>query len=224
MARFTHLIRPPRAGRAFLHLVPWLACALTPAAQAQVPDAAQRLVGAARSLLTTPYRFGGRLRHATDGIDCQGVLFYAAEHVGACGWRSYSVYPSQAIPAGELGDAVPGLSPVRSSRLPIADLRPGDVLWLVGPARNPAEPAIGAFDDGPVWVWHTGIYSGHGQWIVGDHFAGQVVETDLASYLAVHADTYSGLVVTRLAPSPRPARCRHHARMGSSLTRATARP
>jgi cell wall-associated NlpC family hydrolase len=170
----------------------------------------ERFVSSARELLGVPYLLGGRMRRPGEGIDCQGVLFYAAERVGRCGWKSFSVLPSVSVPAGELGAAVEGLSPVASSALDVSRLLPGDVLLLVGFAPNPAEPAIGELQGRPVWVWHTGLYSGGGKWIVGDHFAGKVVEEDLQAYLAAHADMYSGLVVTRMTAGPRPGRCRTH--------------
>ncbi len=193
-------------------------CGLAAVADAQsrsAPEASstERFVSAARELLGVPYTFGGRMRRTGEGIDCQGVLFYAAERVGRCGWKSFSVLPTVSVPRGELGTAVEGLSPVASSALDVSRLRPGDVLLLVDFAANPAEPSIGELRGRPVWVWHTGLYSGGGKWIVGDHFAGKVVETDLVAYLAAHADTYSGLVVTRMAAGPRPGRCRQHAPM-----------
>lgn len=178
-------------------------------AEAQQP----RFVAAAREVLGVPYTFGGRMRRPGEGIDCQGVLFYAAERVGRCGWKSFSVLPTVSVPTGELGAAVEGLAPVASSALDVSRLRPGDVLLLVGFAANPAEPAIGSLEGRPVWVWHTGLYSGGGKWIVGDHFAGRVVEVDLAAYLAEHSDTYAGLVVTRMEDGPKPQRCRRHAPM-----------
>ncbi|HLL55837.1 MAG TPA: hypothetical protein VK447_19905 [Myxococcaceae bacterium] len=169
-----------------------------------------RFVSAARELLGVPYQFGGRMRGPNEGIDCQGVLFYAAERVGRCGWKSFSVFPTQAVPAGELGQPVEGMAPIASSELDVSRLRPGDVLQLVGFAENPAEPRIGLLKERPVWVWHTGVYSGGGRWIVGDHFAGRVVEVDLAAYLAEHADVYAGLVVTRMKDGPHPKQCRQH--------------
>ncbi len=97
--------------------------------------------------------------------------------------------------------------------------RPGEGIdcqgVLVGFDSNPAEPPIGKLKERPVWVWHTGIYSGGGQWSVGDHFAGQVVEVDLAKYLADHSDVYAGLVVTRMKDSPHPKQCRQHRPMPS---------
>jgi cell wall-associated NlpC family hydrolase len=185
---------------------------LAGAAEAQPRDAA-RFVTAAREVLGVPYTFGGRMRRPGEGIDCQGVLFYAAERVGRCGWKSFSVMPTVSVPSGELGAAVEGLAPVASTSLDVTRLRPGDVLLLVGFAANPAEPAIGTLEGRPVWVWHTGLYSGGGKWIVGDHFAGRVVEVDLEAYLAEHADTYAGLVVTRMEKGPQPRRCRRHAPM-----------
>jgi len=114
------------------------------------------------------------------------------------------------VPAGELGFPVEGLAPIASSELDISRLEPGDVLWMVGYDPNPAEPHIGELKARPVWVWHTGVYSGGGRWIVGDHFAGQTVEVELAKYLAEHSDVYAGLVVTRMKEGPRPKQCRQH--------------
>jgi len=187
---------------------------LCSSALAQRPVSPQeRFVSAAREVLGVPYDFGGRLRDAQDGIDCQGVLFYAAERISPCGWKSFSVMPTQSVPAGELGVAVEGLAPVASSELDVSKLQPGDVLLLVGYGQNPAEPSIGMLKGQPVWVWHTGLYSGQGKWIVGDHFAGKAVEVDLKQYLADHAESYAGLVVTRMTDGPRPKRCRKHAPM-----------
>ena len=76
---------------------------------------------------------------------------------------------------------------MRSDRLDVGKLEPGDVLLLVHPTENPAEGPIGTLDGSPVWVWHTGLYAGGGKWLVGDHFAGKVIETDLAKYLADYA-------------------------------------
>jgi cell wall-associated NlpC family hydrolase len=180
-------------------------------ALAQSPNRThEKLVTAARELLGVPYQFGGRMRRQGEGIDCQGVLFYAAERVGRCGWKSFSVFPTQSVPSGELGLPVEGLAPIASSKLDVSRLAPGDVLLLVGYEPNPAEPHIGLLEKRPVWVWHTGLYSGAGRWIVGDHFAGQVVEVDLVKYLAEHSDVYSGLVVTRMKEGPRPKSCRQH--------------
>lgn len=90
--------------------------------------------------------------------------------------------------------------------------RAGTAVKLRESDVNPKEPSIGELEGVKVWVWHTGVYSGGGKWIVGDHFAGQAVETDLAAYLAEHADTYSGVFVTRPKPKAvRPTRCRKHA-------------
>ena len=183
-------------------------------AQAQSSSALNtRYVAAARELLGVPYTFGGRMRRAGEGIDCQGVLFYAAERVGRCGWKSFSVIPTRSVPAEELGRSVEGLAPVASAKLDVTRLEPGDVLLLVGYGRNPAEPAIGLLEGQPVWVWHTGLYTGEGKWLVGDHFAAQVVEVDLARYLAEHADSYVGVWVTRMTRGPTPQRCRTHAPM-----------
>lgn len=190
----------------------WLVLPLLAAAVARADNLSvgERYVRAARELIGVPYQFGGRLLRPGDGIDCQGVLFYGAERIGACGWKSYSVYPTVSVARSELGAPVPGLAPISSDTLEIAKLKAGDVLLLVGFTENPAEPAIGYLREQRVWVWHTGMYSGKGKWIVGDHFAGKVVETDLATYLREHSDTYAGVFVTRMDSGPQPLRCREH--------------
>ncbi|MGA9523738.1 MAG: hypothetical protein WBV82_19915 [Myxococcaceae bacterium] len=174
-----------------------------------------RMVSSAREVLGVPYDFGGRMRVSGDrveGIDCQGVLYYAAERVGTCGWKSFSVFPTVSVARGELGTAVEGMAPIASEKLDVSKLKPGDVLLLVGFEENPAEPAMGLLEDRKVWVWHTGMYSGDGRWIVGDHFAGSVLETDLRQYLAAHRG-YVGVFVTRMDQGPAPHRCRKHRRM-----------
>jgi hypothetical protein len=125
---------------------------------------------AARELIDVPYRLGGRMRSADDGIDCQGVLFYAVERLGRCGWRSYSVMPPESVAHAELGGRVSGLDPVSSVELDIGSLEPGDIVLLVGFEPNPKESPVGLIDMQPVWVWHTGIYAGEGasQSNVGD--------------------------------------------------------
>lgn len=165
-------------------------------------------VEAARALLGTPYRLGGRMRNAEDGIDCQGVLFLAAQAIRRCDWRSYSVYPTRSVAARELGAPVPGMAPVASRALDPRKLLAGDVLLLVGFQENPAEGPIGELEGRKVWVWHTGLSSGSRRWIVGDHYAGEAVEVDLADYLSAHADAYAGVVVTRMEHGPAPKRCR----------------
>lgn len=173
----------------------------------------ERYVQAARELIGVRYHLGGRMLRPGDGIDCQGVLFYGAERIGSCGWKSYSVLPTVSVARGELGSAVQGMAPISSENLDVARLQPGDVLLLVGYTENPAEPAIGYLKEQRVWVWHTGVYAGAGRWIVGDHYAGKVVETDLAQYLRDHADAYAGVYVTRIEEHPSPLRCRQHAPM-----------
>ena len=191
-------------------LVVALAAGLLGPAWAQVPHP---MVRHARELLGVPYHFGGRLGAAPvgrEGIDCQGLLFYAAERTSGCGWRSFSVFPTESVRLGELGEPVPGLDPVATAGLRLADLRPGDVLLFVGADENPAEPAIAELGETPVWVWHTALYAGDGSFLVGDHFAGEAVELPLLPYLKEHADTYQGLFVTRMKDGPKPRRCRKH--------------
>ncbi len=158
-------------------------------------------------MLGKPYQLGGRGR-ANEGVDCQGLIFRAMEAAMRCGYQSFSVLNVNNVRDHELGEPVPELSPVASASLDLSKLQPGDVIWLVAPDQNPAEAAIGKLDGRDVWVWHTGLYAGDGRWIVGDHFAQEVVETDLREYLTAHAQTYSGVFVLRIDKAPAPKRCR----------------
>jgi len=169
------------------------------------------MVEAARELLGQPYQFGGRLKRAGEGIDCQGLLFYAAERVGRCGWRSFSVMPTESIPRGELGRSVEGLSPVATADLDTARLQPGDVLWLLYAAENPAEPSIAELGEDEVWVWHTALYAGDGRFLHADPFGGKVIEEPLVPFLEGYG--YAGVWVTRMTAGPAPHRCRKHAKM-----------
>jgi hypothetical protein len=178
-------------------------------AQALPPESGRKMVETARRVLDVRYDFGGRLR-AGRGIDCLGVVFLAAESIGRCGWKSFSVNPTQLVSRAELGKPVEGLSPVRSDALDLSKLEVGDVLMLVAPIENPAEGAIGTLDGAKVWVWHTGFYSGDGKWIVGDHFAGKVIETGLEQYLKDYAAEFTGVMVTRMEKAPAPLSCRKH--------------
>lgn len=190
-----------------------LGCGMPRPAFALSRTTAARMVAAARELLGVPYELGGRLRTPTQGTDCQGVIFHAAQAVSGCGWRSFSVYPTLTVQSGELGQPVFSSGPLWSRDLDISRLEPGDMLFLVQLVENPAEGPIGTLDGAPAWVGHTGMYTGEGRWIVGDHFAGAVVEVPLAAYLEEHRDSYPGLVVLRMKTGPSPARCRKHAPM-----------
>lgn len=181
-------------------------------ATALPPDMRERLVSSARELVGVPYDLGGRLQ-GTRGTDCQGLLFYAAERIARCGWRSFSVFPTRSIPSGELGAPVHGGGPVATAEIDLSRLEAGDVLWLVGSAVNPAEPAIGELPSGPVWVWHTALYTGGGWFVHADFFTGIVVEEPLLPYLQAHPDSFEGVLVTRMTDGPAPARCRRHAPM-----------
>jgi cell wall-associated NlpC family hydrolase len=178
--------------------------------QAAEKDASRILVESARDVLGVPYLLGGRMKKGAHGLDCQGLVFFAMERLSGCGWRSFDVFPTRSIPAGEMGASIPGLSPVATADLDPDMLRPGDVLHFVGPAENPAEGPIGKLGHQAVWVWHMGLYAGGGQFIVGDHFAGEVTEADLRVYLQEHGDEYTGLWVTRPSAKTQPRQCRRH--------------
>ncbi|MBW1810995.1 MAG: hypothetical protein JRJ87_22590, partial [Deltaproteobacteria bacterium] len=119
------------------------------------PKRAARFLAAARELLGVEYEFGGRLRKTDEGIDCQGIIFYAAERIGRCRWKSFSTLPTDSVAWHELGVRVPGLDPVRTEVLDTSYLRPGDIILLVDRFENTAEPSIAMIDETPVWVWHT---------------------------------------------------------------------
>jgi cell wall-associated NlpC family hydrolase len=175
------------------------------------PDAQARVVAEANKALEVPYVLGGRLRTAADGLDCQGLVFFALQPVSRCGWRSLSVMPTVSV-KGELGVPVPGASPVRADALAdvVATLEPGDVVWWLDTPENSAEPALTTLDGAAVWVWHVGLYVGEGKVIIGDHLAGKVVQEDLVAYTRAH---YAGVFVTRMKNGPAPTRCRTHAPM-----------
>lgn len=181
------------------------------AAQALPPRAQQQVVGAARQLLGTPYRLGGRLRSSSDGIDCQGVVFFALQPFSSCGWKSYSVYPTASLPSGELGTKLGGVVATRDVAKLL--LEPGDVVWLVGFSENPAEGPIGTIDDQPVWVWHMGLVTEAHRFIQADFFLGEVREGELDTFLREHDSSYAGVIVTRIKDRPHPQRCRRHAPM-----------
>lgn len=174
-------------------------------------------IDAAKALLGTRYEWGGRLRKR-EGIDCMGVVLAAAERASGCGWKSYPVKPTEIVAARLWGTPVEGLAPVATAKLVLERLEPGDVLMLVGPIENPAEPAIGRLDDAPVWVWHVGLYLGNGDALFGDHHAGATVIEPLVPYLERNVAEYSGVFVTR-GPATKPARCRRHAPLAAPAAR-----
>jgi hypothetical protein len=193
-------------------------CAWATAARALPESSERRVVEEARKILGVRYELGGRMRvggvgEGVEGIDCQGLVFFALQPIARCGWKSFSVMPTKSIPAGEMGVPVAGLAPVSTAKLDTSKLRAGDVIHFVGADVNPAEGAIAKLDGKDVWVWHMALASGDGKFIVGDHFAGAVVELDLLAYLAEHGDVYQGIYVTRLTEGPRAAKCRTHAPM-----------
>ncbi|MEW5737670.1 MAG: hypothetical protein AB1938_02025 [Myxococcota bacterium] len=167
-------------------------------------------LAAGRALVGQPYQLGGRLRKPGEGADCEAVIFAVAEKLTGCGWRSFPVDPTKMLATRALGDRVKGLDPVATKDLDLSALRPGDVVLLVAATQNPKEGPIGRLGDHDVWVWHTGVFTGDGRWLVGDHFAGQVVETPLRAYLEEHADSYEGVFILRTS-GRKPPVCRHHA-------------
>lgn len=195
--------------------IAWLVVVGRPA-HALPPSSQARVVEAARTLLGAPYRLGGRLKASDDGIDCQGLVFFAFQTISSCGWRSYSVFPTVSLPTDELGRRVAG--PIATRDVATLRLEPGDVLWLVGYDENPAEKSIGALDDKPVWVWHLGLATGEGRFINADVFTGKVIEVGLREYLKEHADFYAGVIVTRVIERPSPRTCRRHSPMLAPAT------
>ena len=172
------------------------------------PAKAALMLQAARELKGVPYTFGGRLREG-EGIDCLGLIYFAAERVGPCGWKSFSVNPTTLVKRKELGVPVPGLSPAAVDAFDAGALQPGDVVFLLSPSKNPAEPSIASIDGGAMWVWHTGLATEDGRFIEAD--IPTVIEPDLNEYL--HLYGYAGIYVLRMKDGPKPATCRKHAPM-----------
>jgi hypothetical protein len=170
-----------------------------------------RVVGAARELLGVEYVLGGRLKSARDGIDCQGLIFYGLERINRCGWRSYSVMPTESVAWRELGAPVAGLSPVATARLDGSSLQAGDVVFLLAPFGNPAEPPLAVIDGSSQWVWHTGLATDGGSWIHADYVTGRVREEELRGFLVTNS--YSGVFILRMDQGPAPRHCRSHAPM-----------
>jgi hypothetical protein len=190
-------------------MIPLLMAALISQIKSGPVSNGEAFVSAARGTLGQRYEFGGRLRNG-EGIDCLGVVLAGAERASHCSWKSYPPFPTKLVDQKLFGAPVSGLSPIGSAALDVSLLQSGDVIMLVASDENSAESAIGQLNGVNVWVWHVGVYSGNGNWIVGDHFAGQSIETNLVGYLLAHADTYSGLFVTR-PNGEKPKRCRKSA-------------
>jgi hypothetical protein len=175
------------------------------------PDNGARVVEAARELLGVKYRLGGRLRTKAEGIDCQGLIFYALRGLTRCGYRSYSLNPTENVAWRELGAPVPGLAPASALSFDPGLLRPGDVVFLLAPSRNPREPSLASLDGAPQWVWHTGLATEGGAWIHADYTTGKVREEDLRGFLTKNG--YAGVFVLRMDKRPAPRTCRLHAPM-----------
>jgi cell wall-associated NlpC family hydrolase len=165
---------------------------VAPAPPAATPALAPPLVERARAYLGRPYAFGGR----GENLDCMGLVFLAWEDAGRGRWRKLSVNPTTLVSRASLGQPVPAVSPAAAAGLDLGALAPGDVLFFLGYEENPAEPALATLAEGEAWVWHMGMYSGGGDFIVGDHYAGRVVEEPLLPYLARH-ENYAGVYAVR---------------------------
>lgn len=169
---------------------------LSPPAIAQSPvEATAPSVVAARRYLGRPYGWGGR----GSELDCMGLVFRAWSDATGKAWRDLSVNPTALVSKRQLGPPVPGLDGVLTAAIPWEQLRSGDVIFFLGPTENVNEPALVTVDQTPLWVWHMGIYAGGPErtFVVGDHYAGQVAELSLPTYLAEHASVYVGLYAVR---------------------------
>jgi len=170
------------------------------------------MLAAARPLVGVPYDLGGRLQPGR-GTDCQGVVFYAAERVQRCTWRSFSVMPTKTVASRELGAPVEGAYPTTMAALDLTLIRPGDVVLFLGRSENKAEPALTTLDGAAVWVWHMGLYAGEGRVLHASPFAGAVVDEALGDFVSAQSEWVHGLAFLRSDRAPSPARCRRGARM-----------
>ena len=174
----------------------------------------ERLLSIAQQLLGVRFDLGGRLR-GREGIDCQGVIFYAAERLGPCDWRSWSVLPTQTLAHRELGAPVTEKAMVKEN-LVLSELQPGDVLFFLSPASNPKEEALTLVDTArglvPMWTWHMGLYAGQGRVLHADPFThGEVAVEDLGALMTTGG--FDALLATRPTPQDRPPRCRRGHKM-----------
>jgi len=185
------------------------------------PDIGARVVLAARELVGVKYRLGGRLRGRSEGIDCQGLIFYSLQGINRCGYRSYSLNPTESVAWRELGSPVAGLAPASTLSFDRSLLRPGDVIFLLAPSRNPREPALTTLDGTPQWVWHTGLSTDGGAWLHADYTTGYVREEDLRGFLVKNG--YAGVFVLRMDKGPAPRRCKPHAPMKRPPTSSATR-
>jgi hypothetical protein len=175
------------------------------------PDRGARVVAAARELVGVKYQLGGRLRRSGEGIDCQGLIFYGLQRIDCCGYLSYSLNPTENVAWRELGSPVPGLAPAGARSFDESLLRPGDVVFLLAPTRNPREPPLTTLENTPLWVWHTGLATRGGAWIHADYTTGRVREEGLRGFLVKNG--YAGVFVLRMDKGPAPRQCKHHAPM-----------
>jgi hypothetical protein len=153
------------------------------------------LVDSARTYMGRPYGFGGRDAE----LDCMGLVFRAWTDSRGEPWRTISVNPTEIIAKRQLGVPVARLDGVRTAEIDWSLLRPGDIIFFLGPQENVREPSLVTLGVTPMWVWHMGIYTDaeRQRFIAGDHFAHEVAEMSLRDYLVAHADVYEGIYVTR---------------------------
>lgn len=170
-------------------MIGWLVFSALAAPPAEAPP----VVEAARRYLGRPYSFGERGAE----LDCMGLVFLSWADATGGRWRRLSVNPTEIVAKQQLGPPVPGLAGVLAADIDYGRFEPGDVIFFLGPDENPNEPALARVGGTPMWVWHMGMWTGGGRFIVGDHFAGKVVEQDLEPYLAAHRDQYPGIYVVR---------------------------
>jgi cell wall-associated NlpC family hydrolase len=154
-----------------LVLIPLLLMAL-PAARAQAPSLAYRIIAAAEEYLGEPYVFGGRdgrmgcLRRGKrvrcpEGIDCQSLIFFAYQKVFKTSWTRYSVMPSVCVRRNQLGRPVRGLDGVLRADLDQGKLKKGDVLFFLWENYNlDADRPLWSKGDDQYGVWHTGLVHG----------------------------------------------------------------
>lgn len=176
----------------------------------------ERLLTLAEQLEGVPYDFGGRLR-GDEGIDCQGIIFYATERLGRCDWRSWSVMPTRTLARRELGAPAFDKAMLKGE-LDLTQLTPGDVLFFLGRMENSKEPALLEVEtaEGPVpmWTWHMGLYAGNGEALHADPFTyGKVARQPLDALMT--AGGFEALFATRPTAKSKPKKCRRGKKMRS---------
>jgi len=148
------------------------------------------LVVEARKSLDVPFRWEGRGTKRLPGLDCLGLLFKSLEATTGLSWKKWSVAPSRLIEQLEGRQFTIYLKKNRDLAIK-RRMNSGDIVFLMWADMPTWDKPTGKVEkielDGsrrmaPMWIWHTGIYSGNGKFIHASPYSGGVVEEDLLDF------------------------------------------